>query len=79
MFENKNYEGIYYSRFVASYCRSGGSLENRKCWLFKEWLEQLIINEKPIPQDIVKEIYDYGINGKMELEFDAYEFLKNRK
>lgn len=76
MYENKNYEGIYYSRFVASYVREGGNFIIDDQWLFKEWLRQLIINGKPIPENVIREIYNYGTNGKMELEWNAYEFLK---
>lgn len=79
MFENKTYEGIHYSRFVASYVKEGGSLERKKQYIFEEWLNQLKINDKPIPKDIVQDIYNYGTNGKMELEFNAYAFLKKQK
>lgn len=72
MFENKNYEGIYYSRFVASYTNKGGKTD----WKFKEWLKELVINGNQIPEEVIKEIYDYATNGKLELEMNAEAFLK---
>ena len=72
MFENKVYEGIHYSRFVASFSKKG--VVNYK---FRKWLEQLIINGKPIPEDVIDEIYNYGTNGKLELETAAFRFLLN--
>lgn len=70
-FENRQFEGIYYSRFVASWCKSGGKLN----WEFKEWLKQLVINKKKIPDDTIREIYNYATNGKLELEMDAELYL----
>lgn len=79
MFENKQYEGIYYSRFLASWCNAGGSFGQRTGWLFKDWLRQLIINGKPIPEEIVNDIYNYASNGKMELEGNAKVFLAKQR
>lgn len=73
MFENKNYEGIYYSRFIASWANEGGSF---KRGAFKEWLRTLKINGKEIPEDIIREINELATNGKMELETLAREFIK---
>lgn len=73
-FENKIYEGIHYSRFVSSWINSnGGKCNNR----FYKWLTTLVINGKHIPDDIAKEIWQYGANGKLELEENARRFLKN--
>lgn len=72
MFENKVYEGIHYSRFVASWLKSFKAKEG----LFKEWLKSLKINGKPIPDDVIKEIVDLGFNGKLELEEHIKLFLK---
>lgn len=67
MFENKSYKGIYYSRFVASWTNTIGKTN----WAFKAWLHHLTIDGEPIPEDIIQEIYDYGTNGKLELETNA--------
>ena len=73
MFENKIYENIYYSRFAASWVRAGGGKFN---WRFKDWLKQLVINGKYIPEEIVNEIYNYAENGKLELETNAENFIR---
>ncbi len=70
MFENKVYEGIHYSRFVASWTKKGGMMSYR----FRKWLEHLTINGKKIPEEIVQEIYNYGTDGKLELEIDAFNY-----
>ena len=75
MFENKNYEGIYYSRFIASWINVGGRRINYK---FKEWLGTLRINGNPIPEGVIQEIYNFGTNGKFELEVSAEHYLKEK-
>lgn len=75
-FENKSYEGIYYTRFIMSWVRSGGSLTVRSSWRFEEWLRTLTINDKKIPENVIGEIMFLATNGKMELEDSAYEYLK---
>lgn len=72
VFENKIYEGIHYSRFVASFWKSGGRQSQ-----FKYWLRTLIINGKPIPDDVVRKIYNYGTNGKLELEMHSKMFVNS--
>ena len=71
MFENKVYEGIHYSRFIASWFKSGGKLDYR----FKKWLQSLKINDKEITEEIIREIYDFAENGKLELQETAKAFL----
>ena len=78
MFKNKNFEGIYYSRFIASWHNVNGELSNRSSWQFEDWLRSLTINDKKIPDDIIREIVELGTNGKMELEHSAYEFIKGK-
>lgn len=77
MFENKEFEGIYYSRFIASWIKVGGELRTRNAYLFKDWLRTLIINDKKIPEDIIMEIYNFATNGKLELQTLASRFLEN--
>ena len=71
MFENKLYKGIYYSRFVASWCKIGGPLD----WRFREFLNCLTLDGEPIPKDVVDKIYNYGTDGKLELETTARKLL----
>lgn len=77
MFENKEFEGIYYSRFIASWIKVGGELRTRNAYLFKDWLRTLTINDKKIPEDIIMEIYNFATNGKLELQTLASRFLEN--
>lgn len=70
-FENKIYENIHYSRFVASWLKES---HGEKTYKMKEWLKTLVINGKPIPEEIIKEIYNYATNGKLELEVSVRKF-----
>lgn len=94
MFENKIYEGIHYSRFVASWYNAGGESINgvervnrrgeptklvRGREVFKNWLRTLTINDKPIPEEVINEIAEFGANGKLELETSARAFLYERE
>jgi hypothetical protein len=75
MFENKIFEGIHYSRFIASWTNQVGIVD----YHFKDWLKSLTINGKVIPEEVIEEIYELGTNGKLELETSALIFLKNYK
>lgn len=74
-FENKVYEGIYYSQFVASWIKVGGKMDHT----FKYWLQGLKINGHVIPDDIIFEIFEFGRNGKLELEQNAQFYLNNHE
>ena len=69
--ENKNFKGIYYSRFIASWF---GDWKTN--WKFREWLENLEIDGEKIPEEVIMDIYNLGTNGKMELETNAKMFRK---
>lgn len=77
-FENKIYEGIHYSRFIASWVKVGGELRSRNAWIFQDWLRQLIINGNPIPEEVIMEIYNFATNGKLELQENARKFILDR-
>ena len=94
MFNNKVYEGIHYSRFIASWYNAGGESINgvervnkrgeptkfvRGRTVFKNWLRTLTINDKPIPEEVINEIAEFGANGKLELETSARAFLYERE
>ena len=76
MFENKEFEGIYYSRFVASYVKVRGKINPIE---FKDWLRSLTINGKKIPEDVIFDIYDLGTSGKLELETNLKYYLKHKE
>lgn len=75
MFDNKQFEGIYYSRFIASYVKVADKFYRDE---FTDWLKQLVINGKTMPEDVVMDIVELGTNGKLELESNARAFLKNK-
>ena len=87
-FENKIFEGIHYSRFIASWFRAGGNFKDfkitkgniikRQLCLFRDWLRSLTINGKNIPEDVIVEIVDMATSGKLELEESAKKFIKER-
>ena len=73
MFENKMFEGIYYSRFIASYIKVRGKIYEDE---FRDWLGSLIINGKSMPEDVVWDIYNMATCGKLELETNCRYFIK---
>lgn len=75
MFENKLFEGIYYSRFIASYVNVRGKINPDE---FKDWLRSLIINEKKIPEDVIYDIYNLSTSGKLELEDNLRYYIKHK-
>lgn len=74
MFENKIIEGIYYSRFVASWINAT-SRKGASKLAFKTWLRQLVINGRHLTEEEVRDLYNYATNGKMELEDNITHFL----
>lgn len=76
MFENKIFEGIYYTRFIASYVKVRGKIDPDE---FRDWLKSLIINGKKLSEDQVWDIYNLATNGKMELETNLKYYLKHKE
>lgn len=76
MFENKTFEGIYYSRFVASYVKVRGKIYLDE---FEAWLRQLTINGKQMPDNVIQDICELGTNGKLELESNLKMWIKSNK
>lgn len=82
MFENKLFEGIHYSRFIASWYRSGGKRicshvdSEKRPNDFVRWLKTLRVNDRELPEDVINDILEMATNGKMELEFNAYNYIK---
>lgn len=71
MFENENFNGIYYSRFIASWVRKGGKLKNGiDVGLFRAWLISLGVDDIS-----VNNIVFLATNGKLELENSAEKFI----
>ena len=77
MFENKliewNGDKIHATRFIASWCRSGGQLVSGKDHDdFETWLISLDIS-----MDDIEEILYLARTGKLELETKAKRFLNS--
>ena len=72
MFENGNFNGIYYSRFIASWMRKGGMLKTgHDISMFRKWLTEIGCDD-----ETVDKITFLASNGKLELENSAERFLK---
>lgn len=72
MFENGNFNGIYYSRFIASWVRKGGMLKTgHDISMFRKWLTEIGCDD-----ETVDKITFLASNGKLELENSAERFLK---
>ena len=72
MLENKKYEGVHYSRFIASWHNVGG--RKAGIYAFEDWLEHLGLDANTI-----HDILEMEMGGKMELEKDARQFINNYK
>lgn len=68
-FENKTVNGIYYTRFIASYAKEGGDVFDGD--EFRSWLRHLGLKEED-----VRGIYFLATNGKLELEVNAKRYLR---
>jgi len=77
-FENKLINGIHVSRYIISWVKSGGKLyiNRRYNYRFIEWLRSLNINGRHLTEEELDYIYRFASNGKLELENQAREFLK---
>jgi len=73
MFENEKFEGIHYSRFIASWVNATGKLDAR----MRDWLRTIEINGKEIPESVIRDIWNLATNGKLELEANAEKFIEN--
>lgn len=72
MFENKTtkVQGIHYSRYIASWLNSGGSIHDARTDVFREWLESNELN-----QDEISRVMEMMTCGKLELEYTAKQAL----
>lgn len=77
-FENKTFEGIHYSRFIASWVKANGHALYGMVG-FRTWLKSLIINDKHIPNDVIQEICNLMGNGKLELQENAKRWISNKQ
>lgn len=74
MFKNNLIGNIYETRFIASWIIAGGKINGRGAVKdFKEWLKSLGLTD-----DQVNHIAYIATNGKLELEYNAEQFLKRK-
>ena len=72
MFENGDFNGIFYSRFIASWVKKGGMLKTgHNISMFRSWLTEIGCDD-----EAVDKITFLASNGKLELENSAERFLK---
>jgi hypothetical protein len=82
MFENKQFEGIYYSRFIASWYNVGGKRihshvdSDKMPNEFVRWLKQIHVNDKSMSDDVIYDIVNLATNGKLEIEVNAAHFMQ---
>ncbi len=83
-FENSIIKGIHISRYIASWLYSGYPIgkkcnrsKGKKC-LFIAWLESLVIDGEKLTDDEVWRIYEFAMNGKLELTNSAVEFMRSK-
>ena len=75
MFENKVIEGYTYAtRFIMSWVRSGGKFDKsgKGYGDFRKWLESLKLDSEDI-----EAIMFLALNGKLELEVSAKNYMAN--
>lgn len=73
MFENKKFKDIHATRYIMSWIRVGGDIRTLGGLRdFQKWMLSIGLND----EDIVH-IIRIAMNGKLELEDSAEEFLKN--
>ena len=71
MLENKKFNDVHYSRFIASWRNAGGKYFDGA---FEDWLKSYGLSDSE-----VREVVDMAIIGKLELEWNAADFIKNYK
>lgn len=80
MYENKLIKGIYISRYIASWIKSGGQIGYAARRLgqtnsFMNWLRTLVIDGEHLTEEEIWRIYNFAMNGKLELEDSAEKFI----
>ena len=73
MFENKQINGTYATRFIMSWLRSGGVLSKKGTGYseFEKWLKSLGLSDDDVDYVVV-----LASNGKLELEVSAKDFIQ---
>lgn len=67
MLENKKFNGVHYSRYIASWHNVGEHYFEEE---FLDWLKSLGMSEEE-----ARDVREMAMMGKLELEIDAKRFL----
>lgn len=71
-FKNAILNGVYASRYIASWLRAGGELKTGKDISdFKKWLKSLGLSDEE-----VHKVWYLATNGKLELQENAKKFIR---
>ena len=73
--ENEVIKGIHASRYIMSWYNAGGAKGKTG---FVSWLRQLRINGEPLTELEIRRIRHMQVNGKLELEMNAREFISEQ-
>lgn len=65
------YEGVHYTRYIASWLKVGGSIDDCSTERFRDWLRHHHVTE-----DEINDIELIMDNGRLELQTTAKEWLK---
>lgn len=70
MLENRKFNGIHYSRYIASYQNKGGVINYGTKNGFYKWMKSLGATDS-----MIREMVDIARMGKLELEIDCEKFI----
>ena len=70
MLENRKFNGIHYSRYIASYQNKGGVVNYGEKNGFYRWMKSLGATDT-----MIREMVDIACMGKLELEIDCEKFI----
>ena len=73
--ENPLINGIFASRYIASYMNVRGKIHPRN---FRSWLESLIVNGDKLSEEDIVFLISRALNGKLELEENVRRFFNEK-
>ena len=73
--ENPLINGIYASRYIASYMNEIGTIYPRP---FRQWLKSLIVNGEPLSEEDIDFLVNRALDGKLELEEHVRRFFNEK-
>ena len=73
--ENPLINGIYASRYIASYTEVMGKIYPTP---FRKWLESLVVNGSKLSEEDITFLINRALDGKLELEEHARRFFNKQ-